>query len=286
MTDNRTKVVFVCTTNTMRSVMAQFVLDRFGYSKYVASSAGLFASGIPMSNNLAEVLSQKGYPKKDIQSFRSTQIDEEILNSCDVVYCATESHKSILENKYPQFSDKYRTFSSDLPDVFTTDQIDSLLYTIKSELFNLFSLKDDSIDYKIMDKESMLLAWELEKETFAHPFDIPNESGELCRLISVYSYNVFCGYLNYRHVLDEAEVMTIAVRPEYRRHGLGQELMNKMISDCRNDGIKTIFLEARKNNVAARAMYEKIGFSVIGLRKDYYDTPVDDAVVYKLDLVE
>ena len=97
MTDNRTKVLFVCTTNTTRSVLAQFVLDRFGYSRFKSSSAGIIASGIPMCNELAEVLAHLGYSQALIDGFKSTQIDEKQI-------------KDILAhiNDYQPFVDKNR----------------------------------------------------------------------------------------------------------------------------------------------------------------------------------
>lgn len=286
MTDNRTKVLFVCTTNTTRSVMAQFVLDRFGYSRFDSSSAGIFASGIPMSSKLAEVLAQKGYSLSAIKEFKTTQIDEERIKNCDVVYCATSYHKSILEEKFPDYADKYRTFSFDLPDVSTEEQIDSLLYKLKEELFSIFSLKEDSVGIKMMDEKSLELSFELEKETFAHPFPKIEADSERIKSIAVYSYDVFCGYLNYQMVLDESEIMTVAVRKEFRRHGLGNILIKAFEEECRKNGIKNIFLEARMKNVAARTMYEHFGFEKVGFRKNYYDSPADDGIIYRYKIAE
>ncbi|MCR5457524.1 MAG: ribosomal protein S18-alanine N-acetyltransferase [Clostridiales bacterium] len=281
MTDNRTKVLFVCTTNTTRSVMAQFILDRFGYSRFDSSSAGIFASGIPMSNKLAEVLAQKGYSKSSVDEFKTSQIDENRIKNCDAVYCVTDYHKTILEEKYPEYSDKFRTFSFDLPDVSTTEQIDSLLYRLKEEMLKIFSLREDNLKTKMMDEKSLELSWELEKETFAHPFPKLEADSESIKSIAVYSYDVFCGYINYRTVLDESEIMTIAVRKEFRRHGLGNVLIKAFEEECRKNGIKSIYLEARKTNVAARTMYEHFGFEQIGFRKNYYDSPVDDGILYR-----
>ena len=285
MTDNRTKVLFVCTTNTTRSVLAQFVLDRFGYSRFKSSSAGIIASGIPMGNELAEVLAHLGYSQSLIDGFKSTQIDEKQIKDCDVVYCATGYHKSYLEDKYPEYADKYRTFSTDLPDVSSKEQIEALVFRTKNELFDTFSLKDDSISIKTMDEKSLDYSWELEKETFAHPFPRISSDSEMIRSFAIYSYDVFCGYLNYRSVLDESEIMTVAVRKEFRHHGLGNMLLKELERVCREKGVRNIYLEARKTNTAARTMYEHYGFEQIGFRKNYYDSPVDDGILYRLSIL-
>ncbi|MFC7049747.1 ribosomal protein S18-alanine N-acetyltransferase [Emcibacter nanhaiensis] len=79
------------------------------------------------------------------------------------------------------------------------------------------------------------------------------------------------GFLLVRQVVDEAEILTITVRPDYRRQGLAGRLLGQLKAMLR-DGGKTekLFLEVREDNKAARALYTRQGFEKIGLRENYY----------------
>jgi len=77
-------------------------------------------------------------------------------------------------------------------------------------------------------------------------------------------------------------IQSIAVAPEFRRRGYGELLLTHVIELAQNLGVATIFLEVRTSNIAARSLYEKHGFLAVGLRKDYYRHPTEDAVVMVL----
>lgn len=71
-------------------------------------------------------------------------------------------------------------------------------------------------------------------------------------------------------VLDECEIARIAVKEEYRRNGLGQKLFVDMEEECKEMGISKILLDVRSGNVPAIQFYEKNGFTVDGVRRNYY----------------
>ena len=85
-------------------------------------------------------------------------------------------------------------------------------------------------------------------------------------------------------VLDEGQILNIATHPDYRRRGLGDALLSRMLSDSKEKGIKFITLEVRESNAAARGLYEKKGFYQVGRLKNYYDSPREDALILKLEL--
>lgn len=99
--------------------------------------------------------------------------------------------------------------------------------------------------------------------------------------------SVASGFILGRAVAGEAEVLTLAVRPQSRGRGLGQALMQAALGLARAGGSGEMFLEVAADNPAAIALYEKLGFARIGLRPGYYaqggERPVD-ALVYRLDL--
>lgn len=90
------------------------------------------------------------------------------------------------------------------------------------------------------------------------------------------------GYICAGRVLDEGHILTLAVRPEFRRQGIASTLVGEVIRSLREAGCRFVFLEVRSSNEAARRMYEKFNFRFFGLRKDYYKSPVEDAVLMVL----
>lgn len=78
------------------------------------------------------------------------------------------------------------------------------------------------------------------------------------------------GFLLSRQAADEEELLLIAVRPEFRRMGIGRELLMRFIAEARIRGINRIFLEMREGNRAAD-LYMKCGFEPVGRRPNYYN---------------
>ena len=86
-------------------------------------------------------------------------------------------------------------------------------------------------------------------------------------------------YLAFRLVVDEMHVMNLAVRPEARRRGLGRFLLSRALARGARAGARRALLEVRAGNAAARTLYTQCGFVPLGLRKQYYALPPDDALV-------
>lgn len=86
------------------------------------------------------------------------------------------------------------------------------------------------------------------------------------------------GFLAFELVVDEGSIVEIAVHPAYRRRGIAKELILSATSD---NSINEIFLEVRESNTPAIGLYESLGFEQIGVRKDYYTVPKEDAVIMK-----
>ena len=95
------------------------------------------------------------------------------------------------------------------------------------------------------------------------------------------------GIALYRVAADEAELLTIAVRPTERRRGLGRRLLMAVIERVRAAGARALFLEVGADNPPARALYETMGFRVIGRRAAYYrrgEGAAADALIMRLSL--
>jgi len=91
-----------------------------------------------------------------------------------------------------------------------------------------------------------------------------------------------CGYIGLKLISDEAHVMTIAVRPEYRRRGFARTLVEAALADPASDCARRVHLEVRPSNAGARALYGALGFVQTGLRPAYYGD--EDALLMTLDL--
>ena len=87
-------------------------------------------------------------------------------------------------------------------------------------------------------------------------------------------------------ILDEAHISTLAVHPEYRRRGIAQQLLAKVLLVCAQTGAAQVYLEVRANNHAAQRLYHKFGFVAEGIRKGYYQDTGEDAVLMTLSSLD
>ena len=93
------------------------------------------------------------------------------------------------------------------------------------------------------------------------------------------------GYIGSQTVLGESDMMNIAVHPDYRRRGIGRALVLALCAAVKKHMIASaLTLEVRDSNVPAIALYESLGFAQIGLRKNYYQHPKEDARILRKEL--
>ena len=85
-----------------------------------------------------------------------------------------------------------------------------------------------------------------------------------------------CGFVS---AADEADITNVAVAPRARRRGIAKMLVEQLLTEAGRRGIRSIFLEVRKSNEAAIRLYEGQGFEAVGERKNYYEDPVEDALL-------
>lgn len=92
------------------------------------------------------------------------------------------------------------------------------------------------------------------------------------------------GYVAVLLSIDTADLVDIAVLPEYRGQGKANALMDFIHKRCTGLGIKEIFLEVRASNVPAISLYKKQGYTEISVRKKYYGNPTEDALIMRKTL--
>ncbi len=123
---------------------------------------------------------------------------------------------------------------------------------------------------------------ELESEIFAEPW-----SAASLRLLTSdaavgYVYTEGERVLAYGGMLYapyEGQITNIAVRPEARRQGLARKILSALLQDAAAHGAESVSLEVRASNEAAQALYRSFGFTVAGVRRNFYRAPAEDAFV-------
>lgn len=92
------------------------------------------------------------------------------------------------------------------------------------------------------------------------------------------------GYIGSQTVLDESDMMNVAVSPAHRRKGIAEALVLALADALREKGSVKLTLEVRASNAPAITLYEKLDFKPIGLRKNYYRNPKEDALILQKEL--
>jgi ribosomal-protein-alanine N-acetyltransferase len=91
------------------------------------------------------------------------------------------------------------------------------------------------------------------------------------------------GMLVLWQIIDEAHIGTIATDPDFRRHGIARRMLAVALLDAARAGIQKVFLEVRRGNTAAQALYQRFGFEVSSIRRHYYQDTGEDALLMTLE---
>lgn len=90
------------------------------------------------------------------------------------------------------------------------------------------------------------------------------------------------GYIGFLGVFDELEITNVATHPDFRRRGAGQALVSTLLRHAKENGFRRVTLEVRASNAPAIALYESLGFTPCGLRKNFYASPREDGIIYEI----
>lgn len=132
--------------------------------------------------------------------------------------------------------------------------------------------KEDCVQVAAIEATSFSVPWSLkaftetvEKENFR--YYVAEEEGEIIG---------YCGFL---FVLDEAEIPNVCVKSSARKRGVGKLMMSVLMEEAKKLGMAVLYLEVRESNTPARALYKSLGFEENGIRKNFYEHPVEHAVL-------
>lgn len=108
--------------------------------------------------------------------------------------------------------------------------------------------------------------------------DLICTEGAMC-FCAVDNSDKVLAYVIGRLIPPEGEIYRVAVRPEMRQRGIGYRLLDYAIKTAKGHGLERLFLEVRSQNIPAINLYTAYGFKKIGIRKNYYKNPQDDAII-------
>jgi ribosomal-protein-alanine N-acetyltransferase len=149
--------------------------------------------------------------------------------------------------------------------------------------------REINIQLRGMNWEDVDAVLQIEQQVHSHPWTRGNFNDALAtgNICSVYEAdNEIIGYAVLLPALDDVDLLDISIAKAHQRKGLGNKILNKIIEILREQKFERIMLEVRRSNLAAYALYRKVGFAEVGTRRDYYPLGEgrEDALVleYKL----
>ncbi|MBI5188913.1 MAG: ribosomal protein S18-alanine N-acetyltransferase [Nitrospirae bacterium] len=129
---------------------------------------------------------------------------------------------------------------------------------------------------------------EIERMSFTTPWSEAVFYNEIYRPFSItrvaFAGEKLVGYICANQIIDEGHILNLAVHPDYRRRSIASTLVEGILKELKDCECRVLYLEVRISNHAARKLYEGFGFKVVGIRKCYYVSPIEDAVIMMLEM--
>lgn len=144
--------------------------------------------------------------------------------------------------------------------------------------------------FRYMKEEDLEQVLYIEEETFSDPWTYEDfassfRDGNNQYLVAEVDGTI-AGYCGYWGVAGEGNIYNVAVKKEFRRQKIGYQMLIILINLAKSRGITALTLEVRQSNEAARRLYEQLGFTEAGIRKDFYTKPKEDAVIMWLNPIQ
>ena len=143
----------------------------------------------------------------------------------------------------------------------------------------------DDMNFEIVPLQSCHIdaVYELEKECFGNPWSredlAAQPSNENTHFLAAVSEDGVCGYIGVYEYFESCEIANLAVGKQFRRQGIAKALINAAAENAEKHGCEFITLEVRPSNVPALDLYFSLGFEQAGMRKNFYTSPPEDALI-------
>lgn len=137
--------------------------------------------------------------------------------------------------------------------------------------------------------EDVEAIYQIECNSFSKPWSCDAIEKELENPLAYYvvalEEDKIVGYAGMWQVMGEGQITNVAVDIAHRGHGIGTELMKALIEAGKQNQLEILLLEVRESNSFARGLYKKSGFKEVGLRKNFYEEPVENGILMAYDIV-
>lgn len=269
----------------MAEYIAKQEADKRGFDAEILS-AGLMGSGDMASEHSAAVCSEIGI---DLTPHRSRVLSKPLADSADIIVCMTPSHAHTLLNLGID-EKKIRVLGKGISDPYgqsieiyrqCRDEIRSAVCVLMDDIcadIKIVPLKKGHAE-KLSELESLCFSDPWSAEGIA--FEADNEAARF--FVALFGGEI-AGYAGMLYAADLGNICNIAVFPQFRRHGVGRQLVSALISSARELSVSELTLEVRASNEPAKALYRSFGFEEVGKRKNFYTSPNEDAIVMNLSL--
>ena len=141
------------------------------------------------------------------------------------------------------------------------------------------------MEYCLMNQSHVAAIAELESICFSDPWSVNSISSEVENPLSLWLVAMdgdhLVGYVGSQSVLGWADMMNLAVSPDYRCQGIGRELVQRLIDQLKANDVTCLTLEVRASNENAIKLYNSLGFIEVGKRPGYYHHPKEDALILR-----
>lgn len=143
------------------------------------------------------------------------------------------------------------------------------------------------MEYILMDKTHVAEIAQLERICFSDPWSEKSIASEVNNPLSLWIVALdeghVVGYVGSQAVLGWADMMNLAVMPEYRKQGIGRTLVCNLIERLKQNQVSCLTLEVRCSNINAISLYHSLGFVQVGKRPGYYHNPREDALILRME---
>ena len=148
----------------------------------------------------------------------------------------------------------------------------------------------NSLDISPMRLSDVPAIAALEQALFSAPWDEASIRAELQNPLALWltarQDDRVVGYVGSQTVFEDADILNLAVDPQFRRLGIGLRLMQRLEHSLADRGAEQITLEVRASNQPAIRLYTALGYTRAGLRRGYYERPREDALILQKRLVK
>ncbi len=144
----------------------------------------------------------------------------------------------------------------------------------------------NTVSIDVISKNDVPSVAKIEKEAFSVPFTesdiLSYMESPIWHFLVAKQEDEVLGYISFTVILDECQIVNVAVSQDARKMGIGSRLLSYFLDYIKGMGVLSVYLEVRESNAPAIALYNKFNFSVSGISKNHYSKPTENAILMSI----